>query len=102
MHNLFCNNTKQFRLVAYVLPHTLMQYMMYGRKREWYNIRIPHLSMAKLVLYIMAQLLLLESLDFIIEMCFFHVNLLSIKTPTYFVNSTLLISSLLICIETCL
>ena len=32
----------------------------------------------------MAQLL--ESLDFIIEMCFFHVNLLSIKIPKNFVN----------------
>ena len=100
MHNLFCNNTKQFRLVAYVLPHTSMQYTMYGRKREWYKISIPHLSMTKLALYIMAQLL--ESLHFIIEMCFFHVNLLSIKTPKNVVNSTLLISSLLICIDVCL
>ena len=56
-----------------------MQYMMYGRKREWYKIGIPHLSITKLALYIMAQLL--ESLDFTIEMCFFHVNLLSVKTP---------------------
>ena len=45
-----------------------MQYMMYGRQREWYKISIPHLSMTKLALYIMAQLL--ESLHFIIEMCF--------------------------------
>ena len=71
-----------------------MQYMMFSRKEEWCKISIPHLSMTKLALYIMAQLL--ESLDFIIEMCFFHVNLLSIKTPR-----NLLISSLLICIETC-
>ena len=43
------------------------------------KISIPYLSVTKLALYIMAQLL--ESLDFIIEMFFFfQVNLLSIKT----------------------
>ena len=56
-----------------------MHNMMYGTKRTSYKISIPHLSMTKLALCNMAQLI--DSIDVIIEMCFIHVNILSIKTP---------------------
>ena len=71
-----------------------MHYMMYGRKRELYKIRIPHLSMIKLALHIMKQLL--ESLDFIIEMCFSTLIYYQSKHLKNAVYSTFLIWYLLI------